>query len=138
MDICNRSGRHSRHSCAGIIIAMVIIIILVVGVVAIVSTPKPSPSPYYITETLQHTPTPELYVKLSVEADETEHHWTRDSSTDLPCCIRTIVYTVSNDGTAYASNVGVIITLPAASSSYQYFSFSSKLSNKQHTIHVWI
>ena len=93
------------------IIAMVIIIILAVGAIAIVSTPKPSPTPYYITQTLQRTTTPQLYVKLRVEAHEVGYHWERDSSTDLPCYVTTISYMVSNDGTAYADNVGVTVAL---------------------------
>ena len=99
----------AKRPVAAGIIAVVIIIILAVGAIAIVSMPKPSPSPYYATETPQRTPEP--YVKLRVEAGETQHHWARDSATDLPCCESTISYTVSNDGTAYADNVEVIVVL---------------------------
>jgi len=92
-------------------VALVVVLIITV-VIATIVVPKPSQHTYVPTPQVTETPqAPPPYVKLSVEAYEAEAHWTRDYSSDLPCYASTIVYTVSNDGTAYADSVSVVVTL---------------------------
>jgi len=109
-------------------VAVIVVMLIIVIILATIIVHRPSSYTYvqtpHVTETLQ---LPQPYVKLSVEAHEAEGHWTRDSN-DLPCYKSTIVYTVSNGGTAYANNVNVMVTLNAR----PFRSFDISLPSQSH------
>jgi len=102
-------------------VAALVAVLIVAVVIGAIIVPKPSQHTYVPTPQVAETPqAPPPYVRLRVEAYETEAHWTRDYSTDLPFYISVIVYAAYNDGTAQADSV--LITITVDGSVFQEFS----------------
>jgi hypothetical protein len=96
-----------------VIVAAALATILVVSIFAVVfldGAPNNTALPFF-QPTPAPTPTPVPRAVLDVSSFVAGARWVRDNSTDLPACLSTVTYVISDTGNAAAYSVAISITI---------------------------